>query len=67
MSRRKSDDHHRSSRRGTVNGYPALILRFNEEIDTVMAVRIGDGLITGLYAVAGEPPGAGWLICACPR
>lgn len=34
-----------------VNGCPALILRLNGEIDTVMAVRIDDGLITGLYAV----------------
>ncbi|MFD1531311.1 RNA polymerase sigma-70 factor [Pseudonocardia aurantiaca] len=34
-----------------VNGYPALILRLGGEIDTVMAVRIDDGLITGLYAV----------------
>jgi len=34
-----------------VNGYPALILRRGGEIDTVMAVRIDDGLITGLYAV----------------
>jgi RNA polymerase sigma-70 factor (TIGR02957 family) len=34
-----------------VNGYPALIIRLNGEIDTVIAVRIDDGLITGLYAV----------------
>jgi RNA polymerase sigma-70 factor (ECF subfamily) len=34
-----------------VNGYPALILRLNGEIDTVIAVRIDDGLITGLYAM----------------
>ena len=34
-----------------VNGHPALILRLNAEIDTVIAVRIDDGLITGLYAV----------------
>jgi RNA polymerase sigma-70 factor (ECF subfamily) len=34
-----------------VNGYPALILQLNGEIDTVLAVRIDDGLITGLYAV----------------
>jgi RNA polymerase sigma-70 factor (TIGR02957 family) len=34
-----------------VNGYPALILRLNGEIDTVVAVRIDDGLITGLYAM----------------
>ena len=34
-----------------VNGYPALILRVDAEIDTVVAIRIDDGLITGLYAV----------------
>jgi RNA polymerase sigma-70 factor (ECF subfamily) len=34
-----------------VNGYPALILRRNGEIDTVIAVRTDDGLVTGLYAV----------------
>ena len=34
-----------------VNGYPALIVRLGGELDTVIAVRIDDGLITGLYAV----------------
>ncbi|CAM04044.1 RNA polymerase sigma-70 factor (ECF subfamily) [Saccharopolyspora erythraea NRRL 2338] len=34
-----------------VNGYPALVLRRGGELDTVVAVRIDDGLITGLYAV----------------
>jgi RNA polymerase sigma-70 factor (ECF subfamily) len=34
-----------------VNGYPALILRRDGEIDTVIALRLDDGLITGLYAV----------------
>jgi RNA polymerase sigma-70 factor (ECF subfamily) len=34
-----------------VNGYPALILRLDGEIDTVVAMRIDDGLVTGLYAV----------------
>jgi RNA polymerase sigma-70 factor (TIGR02957 family) len=34
-----------------VNGYPALVLRLDGEIDTVIAMRIDDGLITGLYAV----------------
>ena len=34
-----------------VNGYPALIMRLDGELDTVVAVRIDDGLITGLYAV----------------
>ncbi|MGW1800679.1 RNA polymerase sigma-70 factor [Streptomyces sp. NPDC001984] len=34
-----------------VNGYPALIIRLDGEINTVMAVRIDDGLITELYAV----------------
>jgi RNA polymerase sigma-70 factor (ECF subfamily) len=34
-----------------VNGYPALILRFNGEIDTVLALRTDDGLVTGIYAM----------------
>ena len=34
-----------------VNGFPALIIRFDGAIDTVIAVRIDDGLITGLYVV----------------
>jgi len=34
-----------------VNGCPALIVRLNDEIDGVVAVRIDDGLVTGLYYV----------------
>jgi RNA polymerase sigma-70 factor (TIGR02957 family) len=34
-----------------VNGYPALVLRLDGEVDTVVAVRIDEGLVTGLYAV----------------
>ncbi|MGW1209840.1 RNA polymerase sigma-70 factor [Streptomyces sp. NPDC002499] len=34
-----------------VNGFPALVFRFDGEVDTVLAVRIDDGLVTGLYAV----------------
>jgi RNA polymerase sigma-70 factor, ECF subfamily len=34
-----------------VNGYPALVLRLGGEMDSVIAVRIDDGLVTGLYAV----------------
>lgn len=34
-----------------VNGYPALVLRLDGEVDTVLAVRLDDGLVTGLYAV----------------
>jgi RNA polymerase sigma-70 factor (TIGR02957 family) len=34
-----------------VNGHPALVIRIDGEIDTVVAIRIDDGLITGLYAV----------------
>ncbi|RKF26861.1 RNA polymerase sigma-70 factor [Micromonospora globbae] len=34
-----------------VNGHPALILRVHGEVDTVVAVRVDDGLVTGLYAV----------------
>jgi RNA polymerase sigma-70 factor (TIGR02957 family) len=40
-----------SLRPAQVNGYPALILRLDGEIDSVVAVRIDDGLITGLYSV----------------
>ncbi|MGW5201652.1 RNA polymerase sigma-70 factor [Streptomyces spiralis] len=40
-----------SLRSAQVNGYPALILRLDGEIDTVVAVHVDDGLITGLYAV----------------
>ncbi|WP_405803800.1 RNA polymerase sigma-70 factor [Streptomyces sp. NBC_00210] len=40
-----------SLRPAQVNAYPALILQLNGAIDTVVAVRIDDGLITGLYAV----------------
>jgi len=34
-----------------INGYPALILLINGEVDAVIAVRIDDGLISGLYSV----------------
>ncbi|WP_103351354.1 RNA polymerase sigma-70 factor [Amycolatopsis sp. CA-128772] len=34
-----------------VNDYPALLLRLGGEIDTVVAVRVDDGLVTGLHAV----------------
>ena len=34
-----------------VNGYPALIMRLNGEVDGVLAVRIDGGLVTGLYYV----------------
>ncbi|MFI6033616.1 RNA polymerase sigma-70 factor [Streptomyces sp. NPDC051315] len=40
-----------SLRAAQVNGHPALLLRLDGEIDTVVAVRVDDGLITGLYAV----------------
>ncbi|MDH6626146.1 RNA polymerase sigma-70 factor (TIGR02957 family) [Streptomyces sp. LBL] len=40
-----------SLRSAQVNGYPALVLRLGEAIDTVVAVRIDAGLISGLYAV----------------
>ena len=34
-----------------VNGHPALILQLDGDVDTVVAMRIDDDLITGLYAV----------------
>ncbi|GAA1219538.1 RNA polymerase sigma-70 factor [Prauserella alba] len=35
----------------SVNGHPALVLWRGDEVDTVVAVRIDDGLVTGLYGV----------------
>jgi RNA polymerase sigma-70 factor (TIGR02957 family) len=34
-----------------INGHPALILRLDGQIDTVVALRLDNGLITGLYSV----------------
>ncbi|MFC4337413.1 RNA polymerase sigma-70 factor [Salininema proteolyticum] len=34
-----------------VNGNPGLVIRLDGELDTVVAARIDDGRITGLYAV----------------
>ncbi|SNT54194.1 RNA polymerase sigma-70 factor, ECF subfamily [Asanoa hainanensis] len=34
-----------------INGWPALIIRIDGELDNVVAVRIDDGLVTGLYIV----------------
>ncbi|MFE6778678.1 RNA polymerase sigma-70 factor [Streptomyces sp. NPDC057676] len=34
-----------------VNGHPALLLRRANEIDTVLALRVAAGRVTGLYAV----------------
>ncbi|MDT9696864.1 hypothetical protein [Streptomyces sp. P17] len=34
-----------------MNGSPALVLRLHGQVDTVVAMRIDDGLITGLYSV----------------
>ncbi|MFI7671642.1 RNA polymerase sigma-70 factor [Nocardia sp. NPDC049526] len=41
----------RSAQPAFVNGHPALILRFDGAIDAVIAARIDDGLITGIYSV----------------
>jgi hypothetical protein len=35
----------------TVNGDPALLLRLDGAIDSVMAIRIEDDLVTGIYFV----------------
>ncbi len=34
-----------------INGHSALIVELDGAADTVVAIRIGEGLITGLYAV----------------
>ncbi|MEU3844812.1 RNA polymerase sigma-70 factor [Streptomyces sp. NPDC028635] len=41
----------RSLQPAYVNGHPALLLRKDGEVDTVVTVRVEDGVITGLYAV----------------
>jgi len=47
--------HHRipaqSLRPAEVNGHPALVLRLDGEIDTVLTLRLDDGRVTGIYAV----------------
>ncbi|GAA2422635.1 RNA polymerase sigma-70 factor [Streptomyces mauvecolor] len=40
-----------SMRPAQVNAYPALIVRLDDQLDTVITLRVDDGLITGLYAV----------------
>ena len=35
----------------TVNGWPALVLRLAGEIDSVLSVRVDDGLVSGIYTV----------------
>jgi RNA polymerase sigma-70 factor (ECF subfamily) len=60
--RRAGQDHAASLQQAQINGSPALVLRLDGKVDTVVAVRIDDGLITGLYAVrnpAKLSPGAG--------
>jgi RNA polymerase sigma-70 factor (TIGR02957 family) len=34
-----------------INGQPALILRFGEEVDTVTVLHVDNGLIAGMYSV----------------
>ncbi|MEV0195276.1 RNA polymerase sigma-70 factor [Nonomuraea sp. NPDC050691] len=40
-----------SLRLAQINGHPALVVRLGDQIDTVIAAHVDDGLITGLYAV----------------
>ncbi|MGC7095010.1 RNA polymerase sigma-70 factor [Amycolatopsis lurida] len=40
-----------SLRSAQVNGHPALTVHLGHELDTVIAVRLENGVITGLYAV----------------
>ena len=34
-----------------VNGWPALILRLDGELDSVISMRVEDGLISAIYTV----------------
>ncbi|TDC79183.1 RNA polymerase sigma-70 factor [Micromonospora sp. KC606] len=40
-----------SWRPAQVNGHPALVVQLDGELDTVLALRIEDGLISGIYAI----------------
>lgn len=40
-----------STEQAQVNGWPALIVRLDGELDSVVTARIDDGLVTGLYVV----------------
>ncbi|MEU1704508.1 RNA polymerase sigma-70 factor [Streptomyces sp. NPDC005706] len=40
-----------SLRPAHINGHPALLLHRGDELDTVIALRLDAGLVTGLYAV----------------
>jgi RNA polymerase sigma-70 factor (ECF subfamily) len=34
-----------------VNGWPALILQLDGELDSVVSMRVEDGLVSGIYTV----------------
>lgn len=34
-----------------VNGWPALLVRFDGEVDTVLSLRVEQGLVSGIYAL----------------
>jgi hypothetical protein len=34
-----------------VNGWPALLLRLDGELDSVMSMRVEDGLVSAIYTV----------------
>ena len=56
MTTRRHDVRHRPPARRPwepvqIDGGPALVVRHDGKIDDIVAVRIDDGLITGLYVV----------------
>ncbi len=44
-----------------VNGWPALIIRMDGEIDSVVSLRVEDGLVSGIYTVR-NPEKLSWII-----
>ena len=34
-----------------MNGWPALLIRLDGEIDSVLSVRVDDGLVSAIYTV----------------
>jgi len=35
----------------SVNGWPALLIRLGGDIDSVLSVRVDDGLVSAIYTV----------------
>ena len=48
---RRSRDLGMSAELADVNGWPALVIRLEGELDSVLSVRVDDGLVSAIYTV----------------